>query len=106
MLIVLIIWIYLLALPSLYGEYIIKGIQAIFGINSAKQSGFELVWLIGIAALTVYATILSLFMKIELAAHLTGDYPQVSSSKGKGCKKTKDKVIAVVTTAAMPRKSQ
>jgi hypothetical protein len=31
-----------------------------------------------------------------------GDYPQVFSPKGNGCKKTKDRVIAVVMTAEMP----
>ena len=37
---------------------------------------------------------------------ITGDYPQVFSSKGKGCKKIKERVMEVVMTAAMPRKSQ
>ncbi len=70
MLIVFIIWLYLFIVPLLYGWYIIKGIRIIFRMNSATQPGFELVWLTGLAALAVYTTSVSLFIKIGLTAHL------------------------------------
>ena len=38
--------------------------------------------------------------------HLAGDYPQLNSSKGKGCKKANDRDIHVVMTVAKPCKSQ
>jgi hypothetical protein len=70
MLIVLILWIYLLIVPSLYGWYIVKGIQIIFRTNSTTQPGFELIWLTGLVALAIYATSASLFIKIGLIVHL------------------------------------
>jgi hypothetical protein len=36
----------------------------------------------------------------------SGDYPQLISPKGKGCKKEKDKVMAEVITAEIPCRSQ
>ena len=43
---------------------------------------------------------------IDLFQEEPGDYPQLISPKGKGCKKTKERVIAVVITAEMPCRSQ
>jgi hypothetical protein len=70
MLVVLIIWVYLLLLPFIYGWYIVKSFRAILRIDSPIQPGFELVWLTGLTALSVYAMSFSLFAKIGLCAHL------------------------------------
>lgn len=42
----------------------------------------------------------------EFEGGITGDYPQVSSLKGKGCKKAKERDMQVVMTADKPCRSQ
>lgn len=64
------IWVYILALVSLYGFLIIQLLTRFLNIEDEELPSFSLLWVTGLCTLTTVVSFLSLFIKIDLAAHL------------------------------------
>ena len=69
MLFSVLIWIYTLIFIFLYGWLAARWLSRLFGCVDGQSLSFPIIWAAGLALATSLASVLSLFMKIGLAAH-------------------------------------